>query len=326
MRPAVLAVAALIALGCGGSAAPVPEATPSAEIGSWRTLEPSRLRRTEVAAARVGRFIYVMGGFEARSGQTTAAVERYDIRRDRWTSVADMPRGLNHAAAAAHRGRVYVLGGYTAPRALDDEVATLYRYDPGRDRWDTLPAAPTRRGALAAGVIDGRLYAIGGAGAGAGEGALRTLEVYDLATRRWTTGPPMRTARQHLAATVAGGRLYVLAGRAPGRGNFAVAESYDPRRDEWTRLPRMRKARGGIAAAAVRGRIVVVGGEEQAQTIRQVEVYEPSRRRWRRAPDMPTPRHGLGAVSLGRRVFTLQGGDRPGYQFTNRLEVLRLGG
>jgi hypothetical protein len=86
----------------------------------------------------------------------------------------------------------------------------------------------------------------------------------------------------------------------------------------------MHKKRGGIGAATVRGRIVVAGGEESAGTIREVELYDPSTRRWRALPDMPTPRHGLGVVARGRRVFTVEGGDRPGFAFTDAIEALRI--
>ena len=307
-----LALCALLAVaGCGG------EREPAAAAG-WQSLRPATLERTEVAAARVGRFIYVMGGFE-RSSATSAATERYDIERDRWRRVADMPAALNHAAAVAYRGRVYVLGGYSSPTGLSQEVATLYRYNPERDRWHRLPSAPTARGALAAGVIKGRLYAAGGAAAGR---ALTTLEIYDFERRRWRAGPDMATAREHLAGAVARGRFYALAGRSGGT-NFAVAEAYDPRARRWRAVPAMRKERGGIGAATVRGgRIVVAGGEETAGTIREVELYNPSTRRWRALPDLPTPRHGLGVVSRGRRVFAIEGGDRPGYAFTNAIEAL----
>ena len=157
--------AALACAGCGGDGAPAgdrPRAAVSQD-GTWDSLAPATLARTEVAAARVGRFVYVMGGFERRTGATTAATERYDIERDAWTRVADMPVGLNHAAAAAHRGNVYVLGGYRGRSSLDRETAALYRYDPRADRWRRLASAPTARGALAVGVIGHRLYAIGGA-------------------------------------------------------------------------------------------------------------------------------------------------------------------
>jgi N-acetylneuraminic acid mutarotase len=320
-RLLLVALCALALPACGAGDAGSPSAATAA---GWRTLAPSTLARTEVAAARVGRHIYAMGGFERDTGVTTAANERYDIVRDRWTRVADMPVGLNHAAAATYRGDVYVVGGYRGRGELSDETSALYRYDPEADRWSELPPAPTARGALAVGVIGHRLYAAGGAASP--QGALRTLEIYDFARRRWRRGPDMGVAREHLAGAVAGGRFYALAGRAAGVGNYSIVEAFDPRRRRWSRIPNMRKPRGGIAAATVGGRIVVVGGEEEAGTIREVEQLDPATRRWRRLPDLPTPRHGLGAVARAGRVYVIQGGDKPGFAFTNTLEALNLKG
>ncbi|MEA2441183.1 MAG: hypothetical protein QOH76_2607, partial [Thermoleophilaceae bacterium] len=49
------------------------------------------------------------------SGQrTTSAVERYDIDRNRWKRVRPMPVGLNHTAATAYAGDLYVMGGYAS--------------------------------------------------------------------------------------------------------------------------------------------------------------------------------------------------------------------
>ena len=93
-----------------------------AAIASWQPLSPATLERTEVAAARVGGSIYVMGGFEKTSGITVGVTERYDIRRDRWRRVAPMPVGLNHAAAVAYKGDVYVVGGYRGRSTLDEVV------------------------------------------------------------------------------------------------------------------------------------------------------------------------------------------------------------
>jgi N-acetylneuraminic acid mutarotase len=307
------------AVGCSDGDDP-PADSPAA-TGRWTALRPALLARTEVGAARIGRFVYVVGGFERSSGRTTAAVERYDIRRNRWRRVRAMPVALNHTVAAAYRGRLYVMGGYRSATGLASEVRTLYRFDPPRGRWTRLPSAPTRRAAHTMGVIGHRLFVAGGARGGR---PLRTLEIYNFRTRRWSRGPRMRVAREHLAGTVASGRFYVLAGRAAGRGNFKVAERYDPRRRRWQRLPDMRKARGGIAAAAVGRRVVVFGGEESAGTIREVELYDPARRRWSRLPNLRTPRHGLGGVSRGRRVYAIEGGPQPGFAFSKAIEALDL--
>ena len=288
----------------------------------WAPLAPATLARTEVAAARVGRHIYVVGGFEERSGQTTAAIERYDIRRDRWSRVRAMPLALNHPTAVARRGRLYVHGGYRGVRSLSEPTGALLEYDPGRRRWRRLPSAPTPRTAHAAAVIGDRLYVAGGAN---DSGSLRSLEIYDFRRRRWRSGPSFPgPPRNHTTGVASGGRFYVLAGR--DRGNLAAAERYDPRRRAWQRLPSMRTPRGGIASAGLPdGRIVVFGGERLepgGTTIREVELFNPRRRRWRALPDMPTPRHGLGGAAMGNRVYAIEGGVRPGFSFSNAIEAL----
>ncbi len=128
-----------------------------ASTGRWRALEPSPLERTEVGAARIGKFIYVVGGYDGRN-QTTAAVARYDIDRDRWTRVRSMPIGLNHTQAVAYKRNLYVFGGNTG----DGPSNRLFRYRPKRDRWSRLANAPTARSAHALGVIGDRLYVAGG--------------------------------------------------------------------------------------------------------------------------------------------------------------------
>jgi N-acetylneuraminic acid mutarotase len=325
-RVAIVAAAMLVAAAVALVTLAVPgngdEKARPALTRAWISLRHATLERTEVAAARVGRFIYVVGGFEKKSGGTTAAVERYDIVRNRWRRVRSMPVGLNHPAAAAYRGDVYVVGGYTGRGDLRGEVSTLYRYRPETNRWSRLPSAPTKRAALAVAVIRGKLYAAGGANAS--QGALKTLEIYDFKRRRWSPGPDMAVAREHLAGTGARGAFYVLAGRAAGQGNFKVAERYLPKERRWERLRDMRKPRGGIAAVSVGGRVVVFGGEEAAGTIEDVEQYDLATNRWTKLPDMRTPRHGLGGVSQDRRIFAIEGGPQPGFHFSSANETLDL--
>jgi hypothetical protein len=284
---------------------------------SWTALTPATLQRTEVAAARIGHQAYVVGGFVAPT-RTSAAVERYDLRRDRWTRVRGLPFGLNHAGAVAYRGRLYVVGGYRATTGIGQDSAALLRYEPRTNRWTRLRDMPTARGALAVGVVGGRLYAAGGA---AGGQPLATLEIYDFATGRWRRGPDVAIAREHLAGVGLGGRFYALAGRTSA-GNVAVVERYDPARGRWQRLPDMHKSRGGIAAATPGGRIVVVGGEEAAGTIAEVEAYDPARRQWSALPDLRTPRHGLGAVAYRGAIYAFEGGPSPGFAFSATAERL----
>jgi hypothetical protein len=295
---------------------------------SWTSLEPSPLGRTEVGAARVGRFLYVAGGF-LPDKSTTDQVARYDTRTGGWSLVKPMPIAVNHPAVAAGSGRcrgdLYVYGGYTADAGLAGEVDALQRYRPRDDSWALLPRSGAARAAAALASAGCSLYAIGGAHQGA---AQRLVQIYDIRRGAWRSGPSMLTAREHLASVALGRRILAFGGRDAGR-NLDAVEELDTRSGTWKRRPGMPTPRSGFGAGLVRGLAVVAGGEQLSegdQTIRAVEAYDPDARRWRKLPGMLTPRHGLGVAVRGRRVFAAEGGPHPGFSFTMALEALNIAG
>lgn len=311
----------LVVLLTGGGNATTGSATTAVR---WSALQPSPLDRTEVGSARIGRFVYVVGGFAAPEGSTTDKVARYDIDSRTWTVMAPMPVGVNHPAVAASGARLYVFGGYTANGELARETDALQRYDPATDTWTTLTGSGIPRAAATLAVHRGRLYAIGGARAGST--ALNLVQIYDIAQDSWRRGPGLRVAREHLASAVLGRTIFAIGGRASGR-NLGAVERLDIGGGKWRRTRGLGTPRSGFGAAEVKGKIVVVGGEqlaEGAKTIRSVELYDPALTRWRRLPGMLTPRHGLGVSSRGRIVFAVEGGPRPGLSFSRALEALRV--
>jgi N-acetylneuraminic acid mutarotase len=326
--PATLAgVAAAIVLPDGGDGADGTQRASTARAARWTSLPPSPLVRTEVGAARVGRSIYVVGGFVQPNLVTTDQVTRYDISTGTWSSVAPLPVAVNHPAVAAGAGRcagaVYVYGGYTGNGTLSAEVDALQRFDPRSGTWTVLPGSGVARAASTLAPVGCSLYAIGGASAGAPQ---RLVQIYDIRRGAWRTGPGMRVAREHLASATIGKHILVLGGRAGGE-NLDVVEDLDTRSRKWHRRPPIPTARSGFGAAVIGGWAVVVGGEELApggETIRPVQAFNPRSRRWRKLPGMLTPRHGLGVVAEGRRIFAVEGGPHPGASLSSVLEMLRV--
>jgi hypothetical protein len=299
----------------------------AARSAGWASLQPSPLERSEIGAARIGRFIYAVGGFSAPDLATTDQVARYDIAAGSWSLVAPLPFGVNHPAVAAGAGRcrgdLYVYGGYADSASLTGEIDALQRYDVETGAWSTLTGSGIPRGAAALTAVGCSLYAIGGARGGK---ALRAVQIYDIRRDRWRRSPSLRVAREHLASVAVGGRVLAFGGRNSGR-NLDATEELDTRTGKWRRRPAVPTPRSGFGAAAVRGWAVLVGGEELSEgteTIRPVEAFDPRSRRWRQLPGMLTPRHGLGVASRGPRVFAIEGGPRPGGAFSAALEVLRI--
>jgi N-acetylneuraminic acid mutarotase len=86
---------------------------------------------------------------------------------------------------------------------------------------------PTARIGLAAGVINGRLYAVGGC-CDYNFNVLNTVEAYNPSTNAWATKASMPTAREDLAAGVVKGRLYAVGGDLQPRDGLNTVEAFNP--------------------------------------------------------------------------------------------------
>lgn len=293
----------------------------------WTRLRSSTLARCEVAAAQIGRFVYLVDGFLAPSSSdllpTTGVLERYDVRRDRWRRMAPLPVPVNHASAVTYKGSMYVHGGW--PNEVEfNATANFWRFDPRTNRWTRMPPSPTPRAAEAAAVIADRLYVAGGAD---NSGSLRSLEIYDFRQRRWSRGPSfLGPPRNHTRGVASGGFFYVIGGRKGGQlladpsapVSYADVDRYDPRHQRWRRMRPMLQPRSGFGAVAVAdGRIVVFAGETWpnnvpgAHVIGTAELFTPTTGRWRRLPKMLTPVHAPGDAALRNRVYSFEGSAKP---------------
>jgi hypothetical protein len=321
----LVAAAAMLGLagaGCTDGGAPAPErapattAAPAAGGPAWRALAAVPTQRTEVAAAAVGRRIWVLGGY-APDGATLATVEVYDTSADTWARGPDLPTAVNHAMAATLGGVLYVAGGNDGSRPSTQ----LARLD--GDRWRTLAPLPQGRSAGGLVALEGRLYLVGGVVEG---GLAADTQVYDPAADRWTSAPGLPTRREHLGAAASAGKVYVVGGRVGGVGNnLGAAEAFDPGSGRWTAVADLPTPRGGLAATATTGGQVVAVGGEAATTFPEAEAFDPASGRWRSLPPLPTPRHGLGVVAVGDVVYVLAGGPQPGLHTSTANEAIDLG-
>ena len=127
--------------------------------GEWRELQPIPSKRTEVAVTLLDKKIYVVGGYTQNG--ITDRVEVWDAENKDWSQIPLLPIPLHHTTVSAVNGKLYVIGGFTSN--LWTPVNTNYEYDPLKNKWAVKASMPTERGALAAAVIDGKIYITGGA-------------------------------------------------------------------------------------------------------------------------------------------------------------------
>lgn len=187
------------------------------------------------AVGIIGNTMVVAGGL-ADAGPVTN-VQRLGVTTATVDQGTAMPAGVAGAASAVHEGKLWVIGGYAFTRLGELETRTdVQVYDLATNSWrantdgqaDPPPALPEGRHSGAACVLDGKLYVVGGVGAGGGllAGAL----VLDRGQQppRWRPLAGLPTPRALLGLAALDRRLWAIGGRGADGQASTVVEVYRP--------------------------------------------------------------------------------------------------
>ena len=93
----------------------------------------------------------------------------------------------------------------------------MEEYDPITETWMPKANMPTKRTALATGVVGKQIYAMGGTAVVQGPG-LSTVEEYNPVNNTWLKETDMPTPRVFLGAGVVNNKIYAVGGVAEGLG------------------------------------------------------------------------------------------------------------
>lgn len=232
-----------------------------------------------------------------------------------WHTAAPIPTKRTEVAAAAVDGKVYVVGGFEKPslgNLLNLTITpSVEMYDPVANRWTSKAPMPVGLHHAGIGVVDGRLYVIGGYRQSGFSiwNPVATVYAYDPGTDTWTSRAPMPTARGALSVTEHGGKLYAIGGY-DRKANNAQVEVYDPVRNVWTTAAPLPTSRDHLGTATVAGKIYAIGGRidgDYHQNLAVMEQYDPATDRWRRVADLPTARSGITAAVVEGRIYVFGG-------------------
>lgn len=207
-------------------------------------------------------------------------------------------------------------------------------YDIPSDTWTSASPAPVEINHANAGVVDGKIYLLGGLvytptgqSAQGSWVAIADAWVYDLSTDKWTVieGTPEPLARGAAVVGVYGSKIYIAGGlqlldllpEAGVQDTVANVTAFDTATGAWvTDLPaaaqQLPEARDHAVGAVVGSTFYVIGGRDRGQTNVKDTVFaldlEDLEAGWRTSDArMPTPRGGLSAGIVGTQVFTFGG-------------------
>ncbi len=253
----------------------------------WAKKKPMPLLSHHVSFTEYNGKIYAFGGFRYPDSGPAAWVPvdnawEYDPAADAWKALAPMPTKRGSPVAVTVGNKMYVIGGATTPPGSSEpavhpqrphvSVSTVEEYDPAANTWRARSPMPTPRNHATAGVVNGKVYVIGGrvgaAFISAGSSNVDVVEEYDPAADTWGSArAKMPSARSAMASGVYGGRIYVSGGEGQNAQmmyTFRALEAYDPAANRWTLLPSMPVSRHGLAGAVVGNRLHMVSGDVQS--------------------------------------------------------------
>ncbi|MBI4547052.1 MAG: T9SS type A sorting domain-containing protein [Ignavibacteriae bacterium] len=271
--------------------------------GTWSTKASMPTPREEFGVIGVNDLIYALGGFNRDVGNPTT-LEIYNPLSDGWSTGASIPGIVVDMGIATYNGKIYVVGG-----SLSDSV--FWEYDPIGNSWrtqisdpNTLKPLPTPRSGLAAIVLNGKLYAIGGS---TGSIPSKKVEVFDFTTKQWSNTDSLSVARTLLGAATVSGKIYAFGGYDNSNGQFFnILEEYDPLTAHWIVKATMPIGRQNFGWGVINNTIYVVGGWDTGPLSR-LDVYDPSSNTWSTYSDMPTARSGLRAGVAYGKLYAIGG-------------------
>jgi hypothetical protein len=273
-------------MGCAGDSEPE-----RARAAEWSYGQAMSSRRSYIAAAQVGSWIYVAGGMVGETGRPLATFQRYDTRADRWETLPRLPVATRAAAAAAVADVVYVLGGTTE----EGNTTAVWAWDgAGWERKAPLPVPRFNHAAVAVGDL---IWVLGGF---AGGEEHDDVFVYDTQADLWRRARPLPRPNHAFGAVALGDEIWVLGGR---RGEDVLQEVWildTSGSGAWRPGPRMPKPMELLGAAVDGDRIHAVW-----ESVYQI--YDVSEQRWRQGPRPLVTRHGLEAFVAGGELYTLGG-------------------
>jgi N-acetylneuraminic acid mutarotase len=170
--------------------------------------------------------------------------------------------------------------------------------------WRPGPDLAHARSGLSAAVLDGRIYAAGGAGLTAPRD---DFEAYDRETGRWSPREPLPVGLERFAMATFNGVVWVAGGYSDEGGPepSTLVWSYDEAQNEWSPEPALPGAKASFSMVEAGGKLYALGGEDGAPGML---VFDPQSASWTaiEAP-LHTNRRGAGAVELEGEIWLIGG-------------------
>ena len=189
---------------------------------TWSTpkTKGSLAPRNNLCACVVRGKIYTLGGYTAESPGDVNTLEMFDPATNTWSVPETKGSFTPHGAFTANvvNNKIYAIGGYNDKGTKGHRVlSTVEVFDPATNTWSAPATTGTFRARLlhTSGVVDGKIYVIGGTPDVRNPLTTDLVQVFDPATNAWSTPATTGTftPRAYLSGAVVNNKIYVIGGQ-----------------------------------------------------------------------------------------------------------------
>ena len=205
--------------------------------------------------------------------------------------------------------KIFAVGGASwSGGAYNTSPSSAECLDPLTGEWSVAKAMNTARHGHGVAVMDGKMYAAGGAD---GTGTrLSSVECFDPSTGQWSAVAAMSTVRYTHGVAVVDGKIYAVGGVDATHTFLSSVECFDPSTGQWSAVAPMSATRGCVDVAVVDGKLYAVGGEDATYAIlSSVECLDPSTGQWSAVAPMSTTRYNHGVDVVDGKMYAAGGVD-----------------
>jgi N-acetylneuraminic acid mutarotase len=191
-------------------------------LNSWSTPKTTGTftPRNNLCACAIDGKIYTLGGYDAHAPGDLNVLEVFDPKTNSWSSPVTTGSFTPHGAFSANviDGKIYAIGGFNDKGQKGHRVlSSVEVFDPKTNSWSAPEVHGTFRARLlhSSGVIDGKIYIIGGTPDMVNPLTSDIVQVFDPKTNSWSnpTVTGTFTPRSYLSCAVVNEKLYAIGGQ-----------------------------------------------------------------------------------------------------------------
>ncbi|XP_040261814.1 kelch-like protein 9 [Bufo bufo] len=207
--------------------------------GSWLQVASMLERRTRFHTEVIGERIIAVGG-GSLLGHLSQSVEEYHPAENKWEYSAPFPVPVADHAGTTHKGIVYISGGYSTSKTLND----VYSYLPRLKRWVVNRAMMSSRCDHGMAAVGDKIFCVGGRTLNAAKEWIHVneTEYYCPASDQWSALKLSPFDCCQFSITTHNSKLFITGGGSLRRMNKEDGVFvYDPKAKAWKKagsLPR----------------------------------------------------------------------------------------